>query len=217
MSKKRNARRRARNVLLIVSMMLVVAMASIGGTVAWLAAKTTTVTNTFTAGDITLDLKEHDYIASSNSLSETVTVTEEDDYKIVPGLNLPKDPFVTVGAKSEACWLFVKIEKENWLSAMTYAVDTAVQPNTTDDAKTWTRVPNVAEEVYYIKVNATSTATDYNILKGEQIVVPSTISKTTLNNHSGKPVLKFTAYAVQQTAITDVNEAWTQAQDTANY
>ena len=52
---------------------------ALGGTLAWLTAKTDTVTNTFTVGDINIDL------------TETTT-----DYKLVPGNTIAKDPTVTV-------------------------------------------------------------------------------------------------------------------------
>ena len=61
---KRNPRgaRRARKsmgrkALVVLSLMMVLAVAAVGGTVAWLTATTTAVTNTFTVGDINITVK----------------------------------------------------------------------------------------------------------------------------------------------------------------
>ena len=80
-----------KKITLLLSLVLAVAM-GIGGTLAWLTAKTEAVKNTFTVGNINI------------TLTETTT-----NYKMVPGQTIAKDPKVTVKAGSEACWLFVKI------------------------------------------------------------------------------------------------------------
>ena len=110
---KRRARQRKlrnRRIALTDCLMLVVMVASIGGTVAWLTAQTAPVVNTFTYGDIKIDLYEHEYDATKHELTNVVTKTGVNNYKIIPGVNLPKDPTVEVKAGSEACWLFVKVE-----------------------------------------------------------------------------------------------------------
>ena len=81
---------------------------AVGGTLAWLTQKTDAVVNTFTVGDINI----------------TLTETER-EYKMVPGNTIDKDPTVTVQAGSEACWLFVKVEKSaNFDTFMTCAMAT---------------------------------------------------------------------------------------------
>ena len=84
----------ARRILLLVGLMSLVAVISIGGTIAWLTDKTDAVTNTFTTSDISIELAE-----------------TKSNFKMVPGNTIDKDPKVTVKANSEACWLFVKIEE----------------------------------------------------------------------------------------------------------
>ena len=88
----------------IVAVALVLCCA-IGGTLAWLTDKTDPVTNTFTVGNINIELKE-----------------TTSDYKMVPGNTIAKDPKVTVKANSEACYLFVKVTKSgNFDQFLTYA------------------------------------------------------------------------------------------------
>ena len=193
MSKKRNARRRTRNVLLIVSMMLVVAMASVGVTVAWLTDTTTTITNTFTSSDINIELAE----------------TTGTSYKMVPGATITKNPEATVKANSEACWLFVKLEKSaNFDSFMEYKI-----------AEGWTAVPETTG-VYYRAVGTSPAviAADqsFDVLLNDTVTVKSTVTKAQMNALASAdyPTLKVTAYAVQQLGFTEdqIGEAWKEAQ-----
>ena len=90
----------------VVALVLVLCCA-MGGTLAWLVAKTDPVVNTFTYGDINIGLSESDDL----------------DLKMIPGNSIKKDPVVTVKEGSEACWLFVEVkESENFDTFMTYAI-----------------------------------------------------------------------------------------------
>lgn len=71
----------------------------VGGTVAWLTAKTDPVVNTFTESGINITLNE--------------TKPENKTAKMIPGWTIEKDPKVVVETGSEDCYLFVKIEGEN--------------------------------------------------------------------------------------------------------
>ena len=73
-----------KKITLLLSLALAVAI-GIGGTLAWLTDKTESKVNTFTVGNIDIDL------------TETTT-----NYKMVPGQTIDKDPKVTVEAGSEA-------------------------------------------------------------------------------------------------------------------
>ena len=79
---------------------------TIGGTLAWLSATSETVTNTFTVGNITIELKEHKL---ESGVLTTEEVTENNTYKIVPGGTQPKDPFVRVKSGSEKCYVYVLV------------------------------------------------------------------------------------------------------------
>lgn len=173
-----------KKVLSIVAVVLVLCCA-IGGTLAWLTDRTNPVVNTFTVGDINIELKE--------------TTT---NYKMVPGNTISKDPKVTVKANSEACWLFVKVEKSsNFDSFMTYAM-----------ADGWTALPGVTG-VYYREVAATTAATDFSVLKDNSVSVMNTVTKADLNalTQSTFPTLTFTAYAVQKDNVATATDAWAKA------
>ena len=208
---KRRARQRKlrnRRIALTVCLMLVVMVASIGGTVAWLTAKTDPVTNTFTYGDISIDLYEHKYNASTNTLGDDKIRDDSNKYKIIPGVNLPKDPTVEVKANSEACWLFVKVEKTGTFveGRVSYEI-----------AEGWSALDGQAG-VYYREVGATGqSAQTFGVLKQttvdgktHAITVSDQLTKTDVNGQ-GNVTLKFTAYAVQKDGINSVADAWAKA------
>ena len=149
--------------------LVLVVCCAVGGVLAWLTDKTDAVVNTFTVGDINITLAE---------------TTE--DYKMVPGNDIAKDPKVTVEANSEACWLFVKVEKsDNLDDFITYAI-----------ADGWTKLE---EGVYYRQVAATTADTDFAVLEDNQVSVKDNVTKTMLNGltEETQPTLTFTAYACQ--------------------
>lgn len=197
---KRRARQRKlrnRRIALTVCLMLVVMVASIGGTVAWLTAQTAPVVNTFTYGDINIELKE----------------TTGENYKIIPGVDIEKDPKVTVKAGSEACWLFVKIEEANWPTFV--EADGTTKKIAYSVANDWTALSGQTG-VYYREVGAVSADTSFYVLTGDNnhangvVTVSENLTKGDLNTitTTNKPKLTFTAYAVQKDGITSVTDAW---------
>lgn len=192
---------------LLLSLVLVLGCA-IGGTLAWLVAESATVTNTFTVGDINIDLKEHK-LQDDGTLSTTELVTENSGYKMVPGYTLNKDPFATVNANSEDCYLFIKVEKSTGFdSYMSYTIDDG-----------WTALTGT-DGVYYRTVSASTADQTFNILKDKQVKVLDTVTKEMLTAEGfTNPTLKFTAYAVQQyksnTETFTAAEAWEKVQPTS--
>ena len=156
----------------------------IGGTLAWLSVKTASVQNTFTVGDIDI------------TLAETTGTT----YKMVPGNTLTKDPKVTVKSGSEACWLFVKVEKST-------NFDTFMNCTIADG---WTALTGV-DGVYYRQVSATTADTEFAVLKDNQVTVKEDVTKQQLQEVANSlPTMTFTAYAVQQDNIAGAAKAWTK-------
>lgn len=186
----------------VVMLALVLALGcAVGGTIAWLTAQTPDVKNTFTYGNINIELYEHTYNAETNELTTETTKTGVDNYKIVPGKNLPKDPTVKVVGGSEACYLFVKVEATGTFveGKVTYAVDTA----------NWTLVTGETN-VYYHEVDAaTALAGDtFNVLAGNKVTVTNTLTKDDIKDITTNPTLTFTAYAIQKEGFADAKAAW---------
>ena len=115
---KNHANRRSVGMKTFVAMLALVLVigCAVGGTVAWLTAQTKPVVNTFTYGDINIDLTE---------TNET--------YKMVPGYDIHKDPKAKVLAGSEECFLFVKLDEST-------NFDTYLKYDIADD---WTALTDV--------------------------------------------------------------------------
>lgn len=176
--------------LFIMLSAALIVCATVAGTLAWLTDTTAPVVNTFTVGDINI----------------TLTESENLDLKMVPGQTITKDPKVTVKAGSEACWLFVKIEKSaNFDDFMTFEM-----------ADGWIALSGHAG-VYYRNVDATNADTGFDVLKDNKVMVLDTVTKTMLDGvknaedgtpNENAPTLTFTAYAVQKDGINDATTAW---------
>lgn len=189
---KNHANRRSVSMKTFVAMLALVLVigCAVGGTVAWLTAQTEPVVNTFTCGNINIDLTE--------------TKPEDRQAKIIPGVDIEKDPKVIVKANSEACWLFVKVEEEGtFTNEVTYFIDEGWTKGDDD-----TKIP---ENVYYRKVDAVTSDKDFAVLKDNKIYVSENLTKEEIKDINDHPTLTFTAYAVQKDGITDVADAWAKA------
>ena len=165
--------------LALVLALTLLVVGVVGGTLAWLTDQTAEVKNTFTVGDINIDL------------TETTT-----DYKMVPGNTIAKDPTVTVKANSEACWLFVKVtESENLNNFITYTI-----------ANGWTELES---GVYYREVPASDADQTFPVLAGNAVTVKDTVTKALLETaKTSAPTLTFKAYAVQKDNVASASDAW---------
>lgn len=186
MSKRKKKGVSTKVFLSLLALVLVVGCA-VGGTIAWLTAKTDPVVNTFTYGKIKIELAE--------------TKPENKQATIIPGVNISKDPKVTVKADSEACWLFVKVAEEGTFVAnkVTYSI-----------ADGWTQGDGtvIPTNVYYREVNAVTADTDFYVLKDNMVTVSEELTKAEVNSITTQPTLTFTAYAVQKDGIDTVADAW---------
>lgn len=157
-----------------------------GTTLAFLMDKTDTITNTFTYGNINITLTESDDL----------------DLKMIPGQAVEKDPKVTVIGGSEACWLFVKINKSANYSEFFDAYDVA---------ENWTALEGV-DGVYYRKVAYSTSDQEFPVLLNDQVMVKNSVFKAQFDAIKDKtapaPTLALTAYAVQSEGVADAATAW---------
>lgn len=169
----------------VLAIVLVVAL-SVAGTYAYLTAKTAQVVNTFTVGNVNIDLTE-----------------KTTDYKMIPGMTIEKDPVVTVKENSEDCWLFVKVEKSaNFDSFLTYAM-----------ADGWTALDGV-NGVFYRTVEEGAADQDFAVLANNTVTVKPDVTKDMMdaidNGTAAKPTLTFTAYACQGAGFDSADKAWAE-------
>lgn len=170
----------------------------VGVTVAWLYVETPSVTNTFSPSDITLKLDE--------------TTTK---YQMVPGVDIAKDPKVTVKADFEA-YVFVKIVENGTVKVddVTYDFDSFIEYTT---AEGWTLHTTTTDEngndtvVIYREI----TAGEYNfeVLANNKVTTKIGVTKQMMNAYKDDSLkLIFTAYAVQKAGMTSIADAWNAAQ-----
>lgn len=202
-----------KTLVLLLAVMLLIG-GTVGGTLAYLATKSSEVKNTFTPSDITIELTE--------------SKPDQNTAKMVPGGTIEKDPKVTVKQGSEPCYLFVKIDAAN--GVVPKQADETKYNNATDfvayEVDTgWTKLEGegITDVVYYREVTNGDTDTttaltenkEFGILKDNKVQVLSSVTKGMMDSlkaeNATKPTLTFTAYAVQLANVTDVTTAWTQA------
>jgi len=187
--------------VLMVTMMALVAVVSIGGTMAWLQDNTEEVVNTFTTSNIDIELNE------GNEL----------DLQMVPGKVLTKDPVVTVKENSEASWVFVEVTKsDNFDTFMDYDMDDAWK--VVDE----TSYPNV----FYQLIGKTTADVELKVIKDDHVTVLTTVKKSDMDgikvveddpeteddeSSDNRPTLTFKAYAIQQANLPTPEEGKTAA------
>lgn len=195
-----------------------------GGTLAWLQSRTPEIRNVFTPSTIGITLTE------TKPVGQTA--------QMIPGIQIEKDPLVTVQKGSEACWLFVRVQEEGGVvqyalsdtqSATTQWSDFLAY-NVLTGQDGWTAVPN-QDGFYYREVVADPAgdqefpviwfdADEDQILdEGEQnrIGVLPTVTKEMMDalyaDVKQYPKLSFLAAAVQKESIPTVQDAWEKLPD----
>lgn len=177
-----------KTIAVVLALVLVICCA-VGGVLAWLTDTTAPITNTFTVGNVKIDLAE------SKNLN----------LKMIPGKDITKDPKVTVKANSEDCYLFVKVEKsDNFNDFMTYTM-----------AEGWNQGDgtNVPDNVFYRVVGTATTDTTFNVIKDNKVTVKTSVTQSMMDNltNGTLPTLTFTAYACQSAGFDSAADAWTAA------
>lgn len=219
--------KRAIAVLVAVSMMIGCA---IGGVMAWFIDETPAVTNTFTVGNVDIELYESE-LNADGTLKEN-TKAYENSFKMIPGWTNNKDPKAVVSAGSEDCYLFVKVEPSaNLGQYISYNVD--IYDASSNSTGVWTPLEGV-QNVYYMAFDSQNSdavtcvkgvkGTEYPILGAgtlegtayqwgdNQVLVKPDVTKEMMDGltQNNYPKLTFTAYAVQLYETN--NDAFTPAE-----
>lgn len=176
---------------MLIALVLVLVCA-VGGTLAWLTDKTETVKNTFTVGNIDIDLTE-------DPNADTDGNGENDAWKatMVPGVVLDKNPTITVTEDSEPCWVFVKVTKTGTatLDGDELTFDDFMDYNM---ASGWTPLGDGV--FYYDPIISDGATLDVISYDGtvDKIKVKDDVTKEMLDALGTTDLtLEFTAYAVQ--------------------
>ena len=206
-----------KKVLLSVVALLLVCALSVAGTLAVLSKTTGTLKNTFIASATpdnfvdALDLKEYavtpdgkgGYTQGTNELVADKEATTDigNNYKMVPGLEIPKEVFVELKRDNETpAYLYIEVVAVN-MDDYTYSVD----------ATRWVELTGVTGnnggKVYVYGANntatpigAVATAEQYDILTGNKVTAND--MENVQANETG--TLTFYAYFAQATvAVTE--------------
>lgn len=216
---KGNNSKKGLNVKVVTVMMLMVLIVgcAIGGTVAWLLDKTENVTNTFSTSDISITLDEGEMNPDGLTINKDAErVTGDQDFKMIPGWTIEKDPKVKVTTDSEDCYLFVKVEKTGGdvtVNGNNYTFDNFIAYAIQTD---WTELKE-GTGVYYRVIDGSDDehkkGKEYSILgagtysigntkytwKKDQVLTKPEVTKEMMAavKNLNQPKLSFTAYAVQ--------------------
>lgn len=187
---------------LVLAVMLLVA-ASVMGTVAWLMDTSEAVKNTFTAGNIEIELDE----------------TVDSEFDILPGTEETKDPVVTVKANSEDCWVYIQVQEVRNDAAKEGDTVTHKYVTWNIDTNYWTELSSENGVTTYYANNKYETIGEdvyYNVLAGQKVSYDEGLTKEMIDklytdgsfDASKQPELNFKAFAVQAEAGDDAVAAW---------
>lgn len=93
-----------KKILALCLVVVLVATAITGVTLAYFTDVTDTATNTFTVGNVDIELDEPNWNPKENGNN------------IMPGAEFPKDPTITVAADSEDCYMFLDVTLNKYKS-----------------------------------------------------------------------------------------------------
>ena len=188
-----------KKIIILVVGIVAILCCTLSGTIAWLTSTTDPVVNTFTYGDINIEISETDTNDGDNDVNTNI-------YEMVPGNEITKDPIITVSANSEDCYLFIQLDKStNFDQFLTYTLE-----------ENWISLDGY-ENVYYQEVSKDTNKQTFNVLKDNKVIVKEEVTKRMLNELDkdgvdNYPTLSVTAYAVQRDseidAIDTALEAW---------
>ena len=192
---------------------------SVGVTVAYLTSTSTEVKNTFTIGDVKIDLDEAEveYDATNNTyIAKDTRRVYANKYNILPGTVVWKDPTVTVYKDSENCYVRAIVTvtyPKTDVAAKTFSVDWLG-----DTGTGWTRIVNdatLAGETYTQKIEYR-----YNTVVGKNTDGPTVLPAifntltipTTLTNTDIAKLANFkidvVGHAIQSGGFADAAAAW---------
>ena len=195
-----------KNIALLLSVVLVLAGA-VGATIAWLTDNAGPVTNTFTVGNIDIELDEKDVDNSTPNKDRDTA----NSYKMIPGFTYDKDPTVTVKKNSEPCWVFVKVMETggaiNWTNeeevTVTKTFNDFIDYQVMTGEGNWIKYNDYG--VYYRKVEASDADQTFKVIVGDKVKVKDTVTKKMMDElkiavdaeATTIPTLSFKAAAVQ--------------------
>ena len=197
MSKKSRRVAKARRMLFTLSLVLVVAMAAVGGTLAWLTSQTDPVTNTFTATDITVTLEEtyKPTGVDGNGNPLTLGTNEAWEAPLLPGMTYNKNPKVTIVNSTDA-YLYVKFDETDTNNALEFT-------SLLNSTNGWTQLDTTKyPNIWWRRVDKGDTTKEWYLIDQNKVSVPSTV---VASQTGADATLTYQAWAIQANALVDKN------------
>lgn len=165
---------------------VIVIVATLSTTWAWLSSKSEQVTNTFAGGAITVTLDEAQVDPTGKAIPDGERVIAN-NYKYVAGSVLDKDPTPTVLKGSEKCYVFLCVENE---------LNELFTTNT--DTVSWISVNEKDGKTLYIYKDIVDATDEDAVLNPifTQVTVSGDLTQNDVAS-LGEKMLNVTAYAVQ--------------------
>ena len=176
----------------LCAMLMALCLLAVPATMSYLSASSGRVVNTFAAGAIQLTLDEAKVDAEGNPAEGAARVTEN-NYSMVPGAVLSKDPTVTVLKGSVECYVFLYVD--NPLPAEYFYADYS---------DSWLAVAASGTATLYVYQSTVSAADEDVALSAifTQIRISEDLTDEMIADLSGSEIT-IEAYAVQKTGITE--------------
>ena len=204
-------------VLLLVFCMVLISVASVLGTLAYLTSQDTVV-NTFTVGKVNIVLNETAVTPDGKAIDGADRV-KANNYHIVPGKTYVKDPTVTVVKGSEEAYVRIVVTF-NCLKEL----DSVFAPNGANmlnifngyDQNNWVYIKNVRDDTkntvtyeFRYKETVKPEADKDTVLDAlfDSITIPSAFDGKDMESISGFTIT-VTGNAIQASGFNDANDAW---------
>ena len=201
-----------KKLMTVLALVLVIAM-SVVGTYAYLTSHDT-VTNTFTVGNVAINLDEAKANADGTPIQGADRV-KANNYKLLPGHTYNKDPMVTVKAGSESSYvkMTVTFSKASELDAIFAPGANMTSIFNGYDSTNWV-LKNVTKEnntrTYEFWYKETVDALDGDVALDplfDSITVPGNITNDQLKTIEGMTIT-VNAYAIQADGFGTAEAAW---------
>lgn len=192
--------KKQKKVLALVLCAVMLVASSVLATMAYLTAQTDVVKNTFTVGNVVIDLDEAKVDVYGDEV-EGADRVKANEYKLIPGHNYTKDPIVYVEKGSEPAYVFVKVA--NGLEAIEADVKIAAQIEAND----WIEL---ADGVYYYKDAVDARDAEVQLPVFEQFTLAGNADIADY----AQAEITIDAYAIQADGFADAAAAWAAAPTT---
>ena len=175
-----------KRIIIAIVVALCIIVAGVGTAIAYFSSVSGPVVNTFTVGNVELELTE----------------TTGETYQLLPGATVNKDPLVTVLKGSEESYVYVKLDRSGDLdSLVNYQLEDG-----------WHLLGGY-DGVYYRQVEYAAVNMKYSVFKNNEMTVKDDITKERMAQIDEEScAMVVTAYAIQTTAVESPAEGWRNLQ-----